>query len=515
MKAALQRRAWLEAAAVAALGALQTASFVVTSMWWLTLLCTAALVWRIDATTPRRAALLAWCYGTAWLCAGTWWLFISMHRYGGMPAPLAALAVLALCAALSLYMAAAAALYARWRSGNALGDAGLFAALWLLAELARELIFTGFPWLASGYSQVDSLLAVLAPWIGVHGIGAVLAFVSVLTVREVFSETRGLRRRLPAAATVVALVALAWLGPHDFTQPSGTLSVSLLQSNVAQDEKFNIERLPQSLAWAARSLTASQADLVLGPETLIPLLPSQLAEVAPELWPALRSRFAGAPQAALVGMPLGDLERGYSNSVVSLSDVLPGIGYRYDKHHLVPFGEFIPTGFRWFTQLMEIPLGDFARGRLDAPSFDVRGERVAPNICYEDLFGAELAVRFADAAQAPTVLANVSNIGWFGDTIAIAQHLNISRMRTLELQRPMLRATNTGATAIIDHRGIVTARLAPFTQGVLDGRVQGRVGNTPFADWASRCGQWPLIVLALSVVLGLRVLPRPVALGQR
>jgi len=150
--------------------------------------------------------------------------------------------------------------------------------------------------------------------------------------------------------------------------------------------------------------------------------------------------------------------------------------------------------------MMEIPLGDFARGPLNAPSFVVHGQRIAPNICYEDLFGAELARRFVDPAAAPTIFANVSNIGWFGNTIAVDQHLHISRMRTLEFQRPMLRATNTGATAIIDHRAQVTARLEPFTQGVLDGRVQGREGLTPFAWWSARFGLWPWLVLAAAVI---------------
>ena len=160
---------------------------------------------------------------------------------------------------------------------------------------------------------------------------------------------------------------------------------------------------------------------------------------------------------------------------------MPNGFYRYDKHHLVPFGEFVPDGFHWFTQMMNIPLGDFNRGPLTAPSFDVDGERVAPNICYEDLFGEELAARFVPEATAPTILANLSNIGWFGRTIAIEQHLRISRMRSLELQRPMIRATNTGATAVIDHHGVVTHALPPFTVGILEGTVEGRQGLTPFA----------------------------------
>ncbi|MES2101166.1 MAG: nitrilase-related carbon-nitrogen hydrolase, partial [Pseudomonadota bacterium] len=153
-----------------------------------------------------------------------------------------------------------------------------------------------------------------------------------------------------------------------------------------------------------------------------------------------------------------------------------------------------------FTELMNIPLGDFNRGPVGASSFAFHGERIGANICYEDLFGEELAARFEDPTNAPTIFANISNIGWFGDTIAITQHLEISRMRTLEFQRPMLRATNTGATAVIDHTGRVTASLPRLTQGVLDGQVQGRTGLTPFAWWASRFGLWPLTLLGLVIV---------------
>ncbi len=494
-------RLWhrVEPWAAAALGALQTLALVHTAWWPLPVLTLVWLVWRLDMASPRRAAWLGWLYGTAWLCASVWWLFISMHRYGGLPAPLAAGAVLALSAALSLYLALAAGLYARWRRGTA-GDAVLWAALWLLAELARGLIFTGFPWAASGYALVDSPVAALAPWLGVYGMGAFMAVLAVALLRLL--RSRGRRWRLAAVAS--AIVAVPTVDPITFTQPAGELRVVLLQTNVKQDEKFAAERMPESLAWVAREMLTARADLVLVPETAIPLLPFQLKDFAPGYWEALREHFAApgadGARAALVGVPLGDFERGYTNSVAGLS---AGPAYRYDKWHLVPFGEFIPTGFRWFTELMNIPLGDFSRGVLNPPSFMVAGQRVGPNICYEDLFGEELARRFVDPALAPTVLANISNIGWFGDTIATAQHLNISRLRTLELQRPMLRATNTGATAIIDHRARVTAQLVPHTQGVLPGVVQGRQGLTPFAWWAARWGQWPLVAVAAAVVVGL------------
>ncbi len=502
-----------------ALGALQTLAYVHTAWWPLPILCLAGLAWQWQRASPRRAALLGWCFGLGWLCAGVWWLFISMHRYGGLPAPLAAAAVVALSAALSLYWAAAGAAFARWRRGSG-ADTLLFAALCLLAELARGVFFTGFPWLALGYSQVDGPLAALAPWLGVYGMGAVMAMLAALSaVLLAFLLTALLARRWPQqwrqppgragssvvsgftaglAAAVLGLAALAVTGPGRFTQSTGELSVALLQSNVPQDQKFAAEAIVKTLVWVRDELLGAQADLVVSPETAVPLLPSQLQEMAPGYWETLQAHFAARPGAALVGVPMGDFDSGYTNSVAGLSAAGP---YRYNKLHLVPFGEFIPTGFRWFTELMNIPLGDFARGVPNPPSLPLRGQRLAPNICYEDLFGEELALRFVDPALSPTVLVNISNMGWFGDSEAIAQHLNISRLRALELQRPMLRATNTGATAIIDHQGRVTALLEPHTQGVLTGTVQGRQGVTPFAWWAGRFGLWPLWALAILTVL--------------
>ena len=486
---------------VAVLGAVHSLPFVFTWSWPLEMAVIAALAWRAGAATPRRAAALGLVFGTAWLVAGTWWIFISLHVYGGLAAWLAVLAVAVLSASLSLYLAAGLAAFARWRSGSALRDAALFAAVWLLAELARGVIFTGFPWLASGYAHVDGPLASLAPWLGVYGLGFVGAALSAWLGLGL-GRGRGWRARTaPIAALVMVLGAAALIGPGRFTRPSGTLSVTLLQGNVAQDEKFALAQMPRALAWTRGHLLAARGELVVAPETVIPLLPNQLD---PGYWGAIAEHFQQGPQAALFGLPLGDPAAGYTNSAAGISAAtrtLPNGFYRYDKHHLVPFGEFIPFGFHWFTALMNIPLGDFNRGPVGAPSFAFHDERIGANICYEDLFGEELAARFENEANAPTIFANISNIGWFGDTIAIDQHLQISRMRALEFQRPMLRATNTGATAVIDHTGRVTAALPRFTQGVLDATVQGRTGMTPFAWWAARFNLWPLWALGALIVV--------------
>lgn len=452
----------------------------------------AVLVALLPGRSPRSAGLLGLAFGTAWMLGSFFWLFVSMHRYGHLPAPLAAAAVLLLALALALYPALAAAAFAARRPAGRFAAAGFWALLWLLAELARAQWFTGFPWGASGYAHVDSPLALLAPWGGVYGLGAVAAGLAAWVALQAV-EARGPRRWMALLPLLAVALLPAWRGP-DFTRPTATLQVSLLQGNVPQDEKFDFSRLPATLTWHVQALMAARGDLVVAPETAIPLLPEQLP---PGLWPQLQAHFAqpGRPH-ALVGLPLGSLERGYTNSVAGLgpSQAEP---YRYDKHHLVPFGEFIPPGFRWFVDAMRIPLGDFARGPRSAPSFVLGGERVAPNICYEDLFGEELAARWDGRHPPPTLLVNVSNIGWFGETVAVDQHLHISRMRSLELQRPMLRATNTGATAVIDHRGRVLQVLPPHRRGVLEGQVQGRDGATPYASWAAQLRLWPLWGLGL------------------
>ena len=505
------RRAWplaLELLLAAAVGAAHTIAYVNTALWWVQLASVAVLVTRLQALAPRRAAAVGLVFGTAWLAAGTWWLFVSMHRYGGLPAWMAVAAVAALSAFLSLYLAAACAAWSRWRSGRPGADALLFAALWLLAELARGVIFTGFPWVASAYAHVDGPLAWLAPWVGAFGIGAVAAGLAAWAVLGALAPAgqRGLppgrRRWLAPAGGAVVLLGLGLTPQAEFSTATGRLNVALLQGNVPQDEKFSSGHQEAAISWHVEQLLAARgpdADLVIAPETALVLLPEQMP---PGFWASLQGAFSRGRTHALVGVPLGNEQVGYTNSAAGLAPGRPAGApdYRYDKHHLVPFGEFIPTGFRWFTAMMNIPLGDFSRGPLAAPSMPVGGERVAPNICYEDLFGEELAARFTDPATAPTVMANISNIGWFGETIAVAQHLQISRLRTLELQRPMLRATNTGATVVIDHRGRVTASLAPFTRGVLKAPVEGRQGLTPFAAWAGRLGLWPPLLLALAVV---------------
>jgi apolipoprotein N-acyltransferase len=468
-------------------------------LWWLQLLSLAVLAALVrHADSWRHAALLGWTFATAWLASTFWWLFVSMHVYGGLASPLAAIAVFALAAFLGLYYGAAAGAFALWRGRGAAGQALLFAALWLIAELLRATWFTGFPWGAGGYAHVDGPLAVLAPLAGVYGIGfvaALLAFALSLATASAHWRTARYWAALAALAGLVAACNIAAPRAVASTAAGPAMSVALLQGNIPQDEKFQPGTgIPVALRWYGEQLRDNRASLVVAPETAIPLLPQQLPEGYLD---ALRDRYSRGDQAALIGIPLGSMRDGYTNSAIGLQPGAPV--YRFDKHHLVPFGEFIPPLFRWFTDLMNIPLGDFNRGPLGQATFDWQGQRLAPNICYEDLFGEELAVHFRDPARAPTILVNMSNIGWFGDTVAIDQHLQISRMRAIEFRRPMIRATNTGATAIIDHEGRVQRALPRLTRGVLTGEVTGQSGITPYAWWVARAGLAPLWVLGLAV----------------
>ena len=526
-------------------------------LWWLQWVSLAALAWLVlpQSGKPvhwRRGALLGGLFATAWLAGTFWWLFISMHTYGGLPAPLAVAAVGGLAAFLALYYAAALGLFCLMAVDRRGLSALVFGALWMAAELARGTLWTGFPWGAGGYAHVQGPLAPLARTVGVYGVGLVAAVLAMGLAQLRGSDLRSWRAglwvlagagvlagaavqrtcalgdcRVTASESVTATTAAtAATATTIATERSSWLTLELLQGNIAQDEKFNAGTGVQSaLQWYGESLVASAADLVVAPETAIPLLPQQLV---PGYLEGMVRHFGAGRQAALVGIPLGDEATGYTNSVLGLgaasdraapaqlgAGVAPAVPYRYDKHHLVPFGEFIPPFFRWFTAMMNIPLGDFNRGAVGQPSFAVAGQRVAPNICYEDLFGEEIGARFANPASAPTVFVNVSNIGWFGDTVAIDQHLQISRMRALEFERPMVRATNTGATAIIDHRGVVTQQLPRYTRGVLKGEVQGRGltaesgwSITPYAWWVSRWGLWPLWVLAALVVVAAAAAPR-------
>jgi apolipoprotein N-acyltransferase len=486
---------WRGAAPLAALagGALSVAGFAPVGAAPLPFLTLAGLLllWQ-RASTPREAAWIGFAYGAGVFGVGVSWVYVSLHDFGMMPAPLAAIGTLAYCTILALYPAAVGWCLTQLRLGRVTSATAAFPALWTLFEWLRGWIFTGVSWLAFGYSQVDSPLAGFAPVVGVYGVSFVTALCAGLLVSVMIGSRK---TRLACGLALAFALALGQLLKQiDWTSPQGaSFKVALLQGNIPQDLKFQADRYASTLAIYKRLIEASQARLIVLPETAIPRFldavdPGYLKDIA---------RIAAERNAdVLVGVPIRDRDNRYFNSVISVG---ASPSQRYDKSHLVPFGEFVPSGLSWMMKALAMPLSDFSPGPARAKPLALAGQLVAPNICWEDAFGEEIIRQLPQA----TLLVNVSNVAWFGDSLAPAQHLQISRMRALETGRTMLRATNTGMTAIIDPRGRVVAKLPQFTEGILVGDVQGYVGASPYV----RFGNIP-IVLACVVLAGALVFLR-------
>jgi apolipoprotein N-acyltransferase len=511
---------WHYLVALAA-GAANTLSFAPTPHGgWLELAIFAFFfAWLTRTTGWKSAALTGGAFGFGNFVTGVWWLYVSMHYYGGMAAPLAGAALVLFSLYLAVYPALAAGVWsfcAGHARNGALDEkpfsptwhgAFAFASAWAISEWLRGYVFTGFPWLASGYAQVDGPLAGFAPVAGVYGVGWMLALVAALIVqalvrvREPAEMRKGaarMARVAPAAVVAVALIAAGMLLPLvAWTIPANApLNVRLLQGNVKQEMKFEEAGMVAAINEYQQMITAKPADLVVTPETAIPVVIQEL----PEPFALAVRKFVDTTGTSVIFGAIGGTitpEGRLVDYTNSLFGITPGSHelYRYDKHHLVPFGEFIPWGFRWFVALMNIPLGDFARGAPVQKPFLVHNQPVAVDICYEDIFGEEIARSIRESDTPAGVLVNSTNLAWFGDTIALDQHLQIARMRSLETGRPMLRATNTGTTAAIDAHGKVLARLAPYTVGSIDVTVQGTSGNTPYVTSGNNT------VLAVSLFL--------------
>jgi len=476
-----------------ALGALTVAGFAPLNWWWLPPLTLAGLItlWRGAAT--GRAALLGFAFGLGWFCAGISWVYVSMHYVGGMPAVLAGAATLLFASYLALFPALAGWLQARLAGGLEVGfwrHALLIPAAWGFSEWLRGWVFTGFPWVALGYAHTDGPWAGYAPLLGIVGMDTLNALAAALLayiLQLVWQRARA-RALLAPAATLLASGALGLgLAQIEWTQAAGApMKVSLLQGNIPQELKFVPGRFESTLATYQQLIEAHPADLIVLPETA---LPRMLHQIPPEYLQGLAQAARARGANLIVGVPRAESETRYFNSAISLGTARV---QTYDKSHLVPFGEFIPFGFRWFVDMLQMPLGDFTSGGSAQAPLLLGGQKVALNICYEDLFGEEIIAPLPDA----TLLVNLSNIAWFGDSLAPHQHLQISRMRALETGRPMLRATNTGATAVIDAHGKVSAQLPFFTAGALTANVQGRSGATPYVRW----GNWPAVIFCAAVL---------------
>lgn len=468
-------------------GAVSVLAFAPFGLFPLVVLSLAVLVRVLERTAAVRTGfILGLGWGLGAFLAGVSWLYVALNRYGGMPMPLAALAILLVCLYLALYPALVGALYVRLRSGGIVARALLFAALWLLSEWLRGVVFTGFPWLASGYSQTPpSPLSGFLPVIGVYGLGGVLAFISALLVLAPW-------RQWPAALRPVALVAGllvlgAGLGRVAWTEAEGdALSVALVQTNFEQGLKWREDQFVEVLQTNLRLVRESRADLVVLPETTLPALVGRLPAGYLDLLGDLVRERGGA---LVLGVFTSDRPGQIHNAAISVGN---GPRQHYAKQHLVPFGEYSPPLFGWFYRVADIPMSNQTSGGPGQRPMALLGQRIAVNICYEDLFGAELLASLPEAS----LMLNLSNLAWYGDSLAQPQHLQIARVRALETGRPMLRSTNTGMTALVQPDGSVEAVLPAFERGVLEVEVRGYGGMTPYAQW----GNWPVLALAVGLV---------------
>jgi apolipoprotein N-acyltransferase len=477
-------------------GALTALAFAPLGVYTLAPLGLAMLFVMLQQTGTARPFVTGWLYGLGFFGVGVSWVYVSLHAYGGMPAALALLATFLFCAFLALFPALAGGLQYRHKAGAVIQLLLMLPAAWTLLEWVRGWIFTGFPWLAIGYSQVpDSPLAGYAPVLGVYGV----SFVTALTAGALAWAWRSRDSMAVASRGIMLVLALiaggGALKAINWTEPLGPpLSVALAQGNIPQEMKWNPEIAAASLKVYRQLADSTHARLVVLPETALPVFFFDLPEAYKNELRRIGQERGGD---VLAGVPTGDSSGAYLNSVASFG-VAPT--HFYHKHHLVPFGEFIPPGFGWVLQLLHIPLSNFSRGGSAQAPLPVAGQQVAVNICYEDVFGEEI-IR---ALPTATLLVNVSNDAWFGDGFAARQHRQISQTRALETGRMVLRSTNTGSTAIIDVKGRVVSELGLFRRGILQGQAQGYQGLTPYARWGN-----------LPVVAGLAILVLAAGPGQR
>lgn len=459
------------------LGILTVAGFSPFDVFILPLL-TLAWLFRLLGHAPGRwaAARIGLAFGLGMFGAGVNWVYVSLHDFGGMPLPVAVIVTALFCSVLAVFPALLGGLQGAIGGTPARRYLLVMPALWVTLEWVRGWLFTGFPWLAAGYSQAPhSPLAGYAALSGVYGVSLILAMSA--GVLALLAE-KPARWRLPAV-----LLTVLWLGGWGlkqvaWTQPQGEpVTVSLLQGNIPQEMKWRPDKAVATLKLYRDLALGSSGRLIVMPETALPLFVDQIPR---PYYESLAAHAVAQGGDIVLGVPEFDGQR-YFNSVLGFG-VEPVQIYR--KVHLVPFGEFIPLkpfGPWLVHQVLHIPLDDFARGSENQALIRAAGQKLALAVCYEDVFGEEMIRSLPEA----TMLVNISNDAWFGDSAAPWQHLQIARMRALETGRYMLRATNTGVTAILDQHG-ETVKLAPQAEvSRLDGVAQGFSGATPYVRWGN------------------------------
>ncbi len=479
-----------------ALGALYCCGFAPFDFWPATAVAIGGLFWLLHAQ-KAKPILTAWLFGLGKYGVGASWVYVSIHVYGNAPPPLAGILVALFVFTLAfLFVVPLGWLYARLRPAAAWGvlDVLTFVAVWGLMDWVSTWLFTGFPWLLPGYAFMQTYTGVLAPVMGVLGLGVFWVCVAASLVAVLA------RRHWPVFLLAIAPLGIAvLLLPVSWVETATSKSVALVQGNIDQARKWRPEEAVPNVRKHMR-LSASHwdADILVWPEAAITLYPQH----AQGLLESLGEQGRATQTDVVVGIPglqaLADGRYEFQNLAIGLGTARG----RFAKHHLVPFGEYVPLEgvLRGLIEFFDLPMSSSSPGSAHQPNLVLAAGQAAMAICYEIAYPASMRSRAADAA----LLITISNDTWFGESIGPLQHMQIAQMRALENGRWLLRATNNGVTAIVNPRGQITAQLPQFEEGVLRGQIQVMRGRTPY----SRLGDWPFLVgLLVIFVMAIRAKP--------
>jgi apolipoprotein N-acyltransferase len=495
LSAALQMQAAWRLTAALAVGASLNLAFAPFGWWPIAMLAPAALFVLIRGLPPRRAGWTGAAFGCGLFAFGTYWLYISLHVFGLAPIWLTLILQAGLVALMSIYPAALCYLANRfWLKPGATRAWLVLPVLWVLLEWLRGWALSGFPWLSLGYALIDSPLAGWAPLFGVYGVTWAAATIAV-ALNVMVMPAVAVSRRLAALVLAVLLFAVpAVLARHAWTRAAGPpFGVAAVQGAVPQDQKWRAKNRGETLArYLKLTGEAWGARLIVWPEAALPVLASEIPDYLQQLKLLGRAHDADFAIGLLNYEPA--TER-YYNGLLVLSDA--GGGWYY-KRHLVPFGEYfpVPPFVRSWLRLMSLPYDDISPGGTHQPVRSAANQKLGLTICYEDAFGSSQLAVLRDA----TLLLNVTNNAWFGDSPATHQHLQIARMRALEAGRYLVVAANDGITAAIGPRGAIVSRVPQFEEAVLRADVQPMTGLTPYA----RVGNYP-VVLGAGLLLAVAV----------
>ncbi|MEA3410337.1 MAG: apolipoprotein N-acyltransferase [Pseudomonadota bacterium] len=493
------RESWRGDVLAAVSGGLMVLGYAPFGWWPVVIVSPAVLMALWVGATPGMAFRRGFVFGLAWFTLGIYWVYNSIHEFGGAPAPLAAGITLLFILYLSLFPAFVGWLSNRWFSlSGAVTAALVYPVVWSLLEWVRTWLLTGFPWLLPGEAHADTPLGGIVPVLGV--LGATWASLASSGILAAIAVSRGSERRMAAVALVVIWSLGAVIGVLDWTRPAGEPFVaSLVQGNVSQGVKWDPDALePTKLLY--RDLTEDHwdSDLVLWPEAAVPVFYSDLAW---SYFLPLAERARETDTTLVTGIFAFDNDTDRVYNSLARVDTPPDF---YHKRHLVPFGEYLPLRglLMWMDGLLFLPMSDISSG-MGRPLLSVGDLNAGATICYEDAFGNEVI----DALPEADFLINVSNDAWFGDSLAPHQHLMIARLRALETGRYLLRATNTGISAVMDQKGRIVARSPQFETDVLTTSVIPFRGMTPYAIWGN-LGVVTALLVCLLIILAFAVRSR-------